>query len=82
MSGLEPPVPGTAAAGFATDGVNGTGGAKPSSRASTVGPSKSWAKWRRAVGLLLLALTVVLWTASNFLASVRRMVFKARLSLS
>jgi len=30
-----------------------------------------WAKWRRIVGLLLLFLTVFLWTVSNFLASVR-----------
>jgi hypothetical protein len=28
-------------------------------------------KWRRVVGLLLLALTIFLWTATNFLASVR-----------
>jgi hypothetical protein len=28
-------------------------------------------KWRRIVGLLLLFTTVVLWTASNFMASVR-----------
>lgn len=28
-------------------------------------------KWRRVVGLLLLFTTVVLWTASNFMASVR-----------
>jgi len=27
-------------------------------------------KWRRLVGLLLLFTTVVLWTASNFMASV------------
>lgn len=27
-------------------------------------------KWRRIVGLLLLFTTVVLWTASNFMASV------------
>lgn len=28
-------------------------------------------KWRRVVGLLLLFTTVILWTASNFMASVR-----------
>ena len=32
-------------------------------------PPKS--KWRHAVGILLLLATVFLWTASNFLASVR-----------
>ncbi|KAK1077689.1 hypothetical protein LTR33_007873, partial [Friedmanniomyces endolithicus] len=31
--------------------------------------AKRWKSWRRIVGLLLLALTVFLWTASNFLAS-------------
>lgn len=28
-------------------------------------------RWRRVVGLLLLFTTVILWTASNFMASVR-----------
>ena len=32
--------------------------------------SRAWSRWRRTVGLMLLALTVFLWTASNFLASV------------
>lgn len=32
--------------------------------------SHSAEKWRRVVGLLLLFTTVVLWTASNFMASV------------
>ena len=36
------------------------------------GKAGDWAKWRRIVGLLLLFLTVFLWTVSNFLASVRR----------
>ncbi|KXL48469.1 MAG: hypothetical protein FE78DRAFT_141890 [Acidomyces sp. 'richmondensis'] len=31
--------------------------------------SKRWSKWRWVVGLVLLGLTVFLWTASNFLAS-------------
>ena len=30
-------------------------------------------KWRHTLGILLLLLTVFLWTASNFLASVRGM---------
>ena len=29
-----------------------------------------WARWRRPLGLTLLFVTVILWTASNFLASV------------
>lgn len=37
--------------------------------------SKSWVgrlgRWRRPFGLILLFVTVLLWTASNFLASVR-----------
>jgi len=32
--------------------------------------AKRWKSWRRIVGLLLLTVTVFLWTASNFLASV------------
>lgn len=34
--------------------------------------------WRRAVGLALLLLTVILWTASNFLASVGCMAVLGR----
>ncbi|KAK5117756.1 hypothetical protein LTR85_008731 [Meristemomyces frigidus] len=67
MSGLEPPVPAAAANGF-VDGINGTS-ERPPSLASSAGASKRWTRWRRAVGLLLLAVTVFLWTASNFLAS-------------
>ena len=52
------------------DGVNGTFSERSLSRASTVTPVKGWVKWRRVVGLLLLVVTVVLWTTSNFLASV------------
>lgn len=33
--------------------------------------SQAHEKWRRWVGLALLLTTVILWTASNFLASVR-----------
>ncbi|KAK5118936.1 hypothetical protein LTR62_000147 [Meristemomyces frigidus] len=44
---------------------------RPESRTSilTMTASKRWQRWRRPVGLLLLAVTVFLWTASNFLAS-------------
>lgn len=71
MSGLEPPIPAIAVESFATDGA---ASGRPASPASTVVLTKSWTRWRRFVGLLLLAVTVVLWTASNFLASVRLMM--------
>lgn len=35
------------------------------------GKKAQHSKWRHTVGILLLLVTVVLWTASNFLASVR-----------
>ncbi|KAK4541011.1 hypothetical protein LTR36_008380 [Oleoguttula mirabilis] len=69
MSSFEPPVPAAAAHGFAADGASGTASERPPSLESTAGASKRWTKWRRVVGLLLLAVTVILWTASNFLAS-------------
>jgi solute carrier family 35, member F5 len=34
--------------------------------------SKPWSRIRHTVGIVLLLATVFLWTASNFLASVRR----------
>lgn len=34
-------------------------------------PQKPFEKWRRTAGLLLLALVIFTWTATNFLASVR-----------
>ncbi|KAK1025031.1 hypothetical protein LTR33_017806, partial [Friedmanniomyces endolithicus] len=72
MSNLDTSVP-VAIAGDST-GV-GEAQDRTSSRASMVTgmtgmtAAKRWKSWRRIVGLLLLALTVFLWTASNFLAS-------------
>ncbi|KAK5162226.1 hypothetical protein LTS14_000572 [Recurvomyces mirabilis] len=71
MASLEPPTPPVAVAS-AAEGLGLGSSAAPggrSSTASTAIKSKRWMKWRRAVGLLLLAITVFLWTASNFLAS-------------
>ena len=61
MASLEPPVPANAVDTFA---------AQPESIASGKEPSGRFGRWRRTVGLLMLALVVFLWTASNFLASV------------
>ncbi len=69
MASLEPPVPTSAAYVLET----------PQDRVDSfeergiLGWNKkygSWTRWRRAVGLLLLFMTVFLWTVSNFLASV------------
>ncbi|TKA78685.1 hypothetical protein B0A55_04497 [Friedmanniomyces simplex] len=66
MSSLEPPVPAATADEFATTGDHsGSRASMPTVAAA----SKRWQSWRRVVGLLLLGLTVFLWTASNFLAS-------------
>jgi len=73
MSNLEPSGPAATAGG--STGV-GEAQDRTGSRASVVTgmagmtAAKRWKSWRRIVGLLLLALTVFLWTASNFLASV------------
>jgi len=42
---------------------------RPGSSMSSLKFSKRWSRWRWVVGLVLLELTVFLWTASNFLAS-------------
>lgn len=39
--------------------------------AQTSASTFKFGRWRRVVGLLALGLTIFLWTASNFLASVR-----------
>lgn len=69
MSRLEPALPATAADRFDTGsfagGVSGNmSGEDGGNITSRLG------KWRRVVGLLLLAVTIFLWTATNFLASV------------
>lgn len=61
MASVDPPIPAAAADSFvarseSVDNVNGAG--------------TRLRKWRRTMGLLMIALVVVLWTASNFLASV------------
>lgn len=74
MASLEPPIPAGAAHAFdnildhtiPTTQEQGTRGWGVK--------AASWAKWRRSVGLLLLFLTVFLWTVSNFLASVRTLL--------
>lgn len=73
MSSLDSPAP--AATATESGGV-GEVQDRPGSRASMVSgmtgltAAKRWKSWRRIVGLLLLTVTVFLWTASNFLASV------------
>ncbi|EMC98282.1 hypothetical protein BAUCODRAFT_66267 [Baudoinia panamericana UAMH 10762] len=64
MSSLEPPVPANAADAFTPYGTNDEAAASRFALSS-----KTWQRWRRATGLFLLAMTVFLWTASNFLAS-------------
>ncbi|KAK5137279.1 hypothetical protein LTR08_000249 [Meristemomyces frigidus] len=68
MPGAAPPGP-SVANGITAEGGNGAISDSAPSHASMVAPSKRWIRWRRMVGLLLLAVTVILWTASNFLAS-------------
>ncbi|KAF2486313.1 thiamine-repressible mitochondrial transport protein THI74 [Neohortaea acidophila] len=60
MASLEPPLP------AAVVGDLSSHGAGPASIDSHKGNS---ARWRRTLGLLLLALVVVFWTGSSFLAS-------------
>lgn len=82
MASLEPPIPATAARRFDGSLDDEAGlrdeerglAARWNARANHGGGGGAWAKWwikwRRFVGLLLLFLTVFLWTVSNFLASV------------
>jgi hypothetical protein len=71
MASLEPPIPANAAPVFESS----LGHIAPTHQEQdTHGwnvKASSWVKWRRSVGLLLLFVTVFLWTVSNFLASVR-----------
>lgn len=71
MASLEPPIPASAAYEFQTPLVP-VDSAQEQSFLGWKGKAGSWAKWRRLVGILLLFLTVFLWTVSNFLASVRQ----------
>ena len=71
MASLEPPIPANAAPVIELPFVNHDL-AEEQSFMGWKGKAGDWAKWRRIVGLLLLFLTVFLWTVSNFLASVRR----------
>jgi len=73
MASLEPPVPGSVADRFEASELSerSTVGDGASARGSSAnGFLSRLGRYRRAVGLLLLFLTVFLWTASNFLASV------------
>lgn len=71
MASLEPPVPATAARGFDTPLVlPDDSSVEELAFSRWRGKHGLWARWRRIVGLLLLFLTVFLWTVSNFLASV------------
>ena len=68
MASLEPPIPANVARVVEMPMIDGD----PAEEQGFMGwKGKQWAKWRRIVGLLLLFLTVFLWTVSNFLASVR-----------
>ena len=71
MASLEPPIPANAAYVFETP-VTHVDSAQEQGFLGWTGKAGQWAKWRRLVGILLLFLTVFLWTVSNFLASVRR----------
>lgn len=71
MASLEPPIPVNAARVVEMPLVNGDP-AEEQGFTGWKGKAGDWNKWRRIVGLLLLFLTVFLWTVSNFLASVRR----------
>ena len=63
MAGLEPPLPVIHAEGSPEDVP--TDARTPATKGGVLG------KWRRTVGLLMLAVVVFLWTTSNFLGSVR-----------
>jgi hypothetical protein len=71
MASLEPPVPVNAAYVFEAPLVP-IDSAQEQGFLGWNGKAATWAKWRRFVGILLLFLTVFLWTVSNFLASVRQ----------
>ncbi|KAK3698722.1 hypothetical protein LTR37_016812 [Vermiconidia calcicola] len=60
MASLQPPVPAIAASDF----TEHTGSVMSSRE-----PHNRFGRWRRTIGLLMLASVVFLWTASNFLAS-------------
>lgn len=73
MASLEPPIPGSVGDRFEASELSerstmGDGASVKGSSAN--GFLGRLGRYRRAVGLLLLFLTVFLWTASNFLASV------------
>jgi hypothetical protein len=71
MASLEPPIPANAAYVFETPSTH-VDSTQEQGFLGWKGKAGQWAKWRRLVGILLLFLTVFLWTVSNFLASVRR----------
>lgn len=71
MSRLEPAIPQNVGDRFDAPGLDlGGGHDAPASIHSEGSQSKIWAKWRRAAGLFLLAVTIFGWTTTNFLASV------------
>lgn len=71
MASLEPPVPANAARVIEMPLIDDDL-VEEQDFMGWKGKAGDWARWRRIVGLLLLFLTVFLWTVSNFLASVRR----------
>ena len=73
MASLEPPIPASAAHVFENPLGNATSTTQEQDTPGWNVKASSWAKWRRSVGLLLLFVTVFLWTVSNFLASVRNL---------
>jgi hypothetical protein len=72
MASLEPPIPANMARVVEMPPLIDGDLAEEQGFMGWKGKDGQWAKWRRIVGLLLLFLTVFLWTVSNFLASVRR----------
>jgi hypothetical protein len=75
MASLEPPIPANMARVVEMPLIDGDA-AEEQGFMGWKGKDGQWAKWRRIVGLLLLFLTVFLWTVSNFLASVRCPTFE------
>lgn len=71
MASLEPPIPANSAHVFESTLLADDDLVEEQGFLGWKGKHATWAKWRRIVGLLLLFLTVFLWTVSNFLASVR-----------
>ncbi|KAK4502548.1 hypothetical protein PRZ48_005973 [Zasmidium cellare] len=68
MSSLEPAVPATAADRFdAGEFVGGSSGSMAGGNGGSI--TARLGKFRRVAGLMLLAVTIFLWTATNFLAS-------------